>query len=127
MKRTPLRRRTPLRKRNARRLRRLRAVQFGPQAALCRRLPCCACGHVPSDPHHLKARGFGGVKSDDSQCVPLCRVCHTAVHTRGADFWRAARLDPREVIERMRAMVLEAQQPDTMPVSPLLGPVCFER
>jgi hypothetical protein len=76
MKRSPLPRNTPLRRhanvkpRNPVRLAKRRKEQFGRQAALCRTLPCCACGAPPpSDPHHVRSRGAGGL---DKDTAPLC-------------------------------------------------------
>lgn len=72
-------RRTRLKRRNAARIQKLRAKQEGPQTALCRALPCCACGAPPpSDPHHVRSRGAGGL---DCDTVPLCRLCHGQIHT----------------------------------------------
>lgn len=123
MRRSELKRKTALhrhvrvRPRNARRLKRLRSAQFGPQAALCRTMPCCACHKpAPSDPHHLKTRGAGG---DDSFCIPLCRFCHDALHHDGPSFWNFAHVNPEDVMLRMRAFVID-QNTDALPVSPLL-------
>lgn len=117
----PMRRRRPVRKRNTKRLKRLRAKQFGPQAALARSMPCCACGAPPpSDPHHFRARGFGGVKSDDSQCLALCRVCHDRVHSLGARFWDIVRVDPHDVLNRMHTLVRDSEH-EGLAVSPWLA------
>lgn len=76
-----LRRKTLVKAVNRKRRAKRHAVAFGPQAELCRSLPCFACGAPPpSDPHHLRSRGAGG---DDSECVNLCRECHTEFHTVG--------------------------------------------
>lgn len=81
MKRSRLKRKKPLRQVNPERLARRRAESFGPQAELCRRLPCCACGRKATcDPAHVRSRAAGG---KDSDCVPLCRECHTEQHTIG--------------------------------------------
>lgn len=56
---------------------------------------CCCCGTPGSDPHHVKTRGAGG--QDEKNLVPLCRICHTTVHTRG-----------RVTFERMMGVSLEA-------------------
>jgi len=74
-------RRTPLRAVNHERRAKVRAVTFGPQAELCRSLPCCVCGAPPpSDPHHVLPRGAGGV---DSDCVAICRMHHSEWHAIG--------------------------------------------
>jgi hypothetical protein len=54
---------------------------FGPFAEYIREQWCCCCGAPGSDPHHVKSRGAGG--QDENNLVPLCRTCHTSVHTRG--------------------------------------------
>jgi len=119
-----LRRQVPVRRRNAKRLKRLRALQFGPQADLCRISHCALCdAPPPSDPHHVKARGFGGVKSDDSQCVPLCRPCHDDVHRLGLHAWTRRGRDPDKARAKMRAFV-KGGWADS-PVSPLLGNVAW--
>lgn len=105
----PLRRGKPLRKRNPERLARLRSVQFGAQAALCRTLPCCVpgCGKgppaYPSDPAHMVSRGAGG---DDSSCVPLCRVHHIRQHVLGIrTFQERYGFDVAEVLAEVKAML----------------------
>ena len=87
MKRSPIKRHTRMRRVNRKRLAARRAEQFGPQAEWCRTLPCCVCGRKPpSDPHHIVSRGAGG---SDRDCVPLCRDCHTEIHTIGRDSFEA--------------------------------------
>lgn len=87
----PPQRKTRLRPVNPERRANLRAVQFGPQAALCRRLPCCVCGSRPTHAHHVVSRGAGG---EDRHTVPLCWSCHGLVHRLG-----------RETFERRHAPV----------------------
>ncbi|MCT6990696.1 DUF968 domain-containing protein, partial [Salmonella enterica] len=47
----------------------------------------CGCGKTADDPHHIIGHGFGGTgtKACDLLVIPLCRVCHEALHadTRG--------------------------------------------
>lgn len=78
----------PLPRVNRARRARRKAEDFGPQAELCRTLPCCACGHrAPSDPAHVRSRGAGG--HDRGNVVPLCRRpggCHEQQHRHG---WEA--------------------------------------
>nr|EEC2586804.1 DUF968 domain-containing protein [Salmonella enterica subsp. enterica serovar Rubislaw] len=47
-----------------------------------KRQPCCGCGNVSDDPHHIIDHGFGGTgtKACDLLVIPLCRVCHDALH-----------------------------------------------
>ncbi len=63
---------------NKERAAKMRKQRFGPQADLCRRLPCGACGdepaHRPTDPHHHPSVARGGTDEDTG---PLCRLCHT--------------------------------------------------
>lgn len=67
------------------------ATQFGSKSAWIRQLNCCACGHTPSEPHHVRSRGAGGTSKD---LVPLCGVCHRAVHSMGAEtFQERMRID----------------------------------
>lgn len=96
MKRSPMPKRTkPLPKRNRKRAAKAKAAEFGLQAALCRTLPCAACGHsAPSDPAHVRSRGAGG--QDRGNVIPLCQSdprtghlgCHQLQHDRG---WGAIR------------------------------------
>jgi hypothetical protein len=58
-------------------------------------LPCCGCGkeatdECRNDPHHRIGHGrCGNVKTDDLECLPLCRACHTALHAMGWAAWEA--------------------------------------
>ncbi|ECG8512466.1 DUF968 domain-containing protein [Salmonella enterica subsp. diarizonae] len=47
-----------------------------------KRQPCCGCGRASDDPHHIIDHGFGGTgtKACDLLVIPLCRVCHNALH-----------------------------------------------
>ncbi|EGL4515593.1 DUF968 domain-containing protein [Salmonella enterica] len=47
-----------------------------------KRQPCCGCGKRADDPHHIIGHGFGGTgtKACDLLVIPLCRVCHDALH-----------------------------------------------
>lgn len=72
--------RKPLPRSNPKRLAERREAQDGPQAALCRRRPCCLCGRRPAVPHHVRTKGAGGL---DSDCAPVCLWCHDAIHTQG--------------------------------------------
>lgn len=85
MKRTPLKRSNP--KRKAERFER----NFGDRAADVRCLPCIVpgCWKGPIEAAHAKARGMGGVNSDNRQLVPLCRWHHSEQHTRGVITFQA--------------------------------------
>lgn len=97
----------------ATRAKRRKAEQFGPQAELCRVLPCCVCRRRKnyrrivasvvialsvgwygpesqvSEPHHVVARGMGGVKGKDEDCVGLCKKHHAEVHAIGIETFEA--------------------------------------
>lgn len=122
MRRTkPLRRRTRLRPRNAKRLKRLRDVQFGPQAALCRTLRCCICNAPPpSDPHHVKSRGAGGT---DADYVALCRRCHDGLHRHGERwltvYYSGPQIWPDTALAKVRALL--GADANDLPVAMSLG------
>ena len=82
------------------------ALQFGPQAALCRQSVCISCLRRrlqrpgPCVPHHDPSRGAGGL---DRDTVPLCNTCHEEVHRVGAEtFWARVGLPVADVVARMR-------------------------
>ncbi|EMX8411169.1 DUF968 domain-containing protein [Yersinia enterocolitica] len=43
---------------------------------------CCGCGSSADDPHHIIGHGQGGMgtKAHDLFTIPLCRLCHEALH-----------------------------------------------
>lgn len=43
---------------------------------------CCSCGNSADDPHHIIGHGQGGMgtKAHDLLTIPLCRICHDALH-----------------------------------------------
>ena len=47
-----------------------------------RTLPCCHCGTLPAEPHHIIGIGDGamGRTASDLHTMPLCRSCHSEVH-----------------------------------------------
>jgi len=47
-----------------------------------RLLPCANCGAGGSDPHHIISRGAGGVDVEEN-VLPLCRHCHSKIHSVG--------------------------------------------
>ena len=97
LRRTGLKRKTPLRRRKPERAPKLRAEDFGVQAAYCRTLPCCICARpgnpnptesyalYGSVPHHDPSRGAGGT---DKDAVPLCHEHHDEFHTVGRKTFR---------------------------------------
>lgn len=92
-------RKTRVRKRNPERQARLAEEQFGDHARWVRTLRCCVCGTRPTVAHHTKTRGAGG-KAD--ALVPLCTVCHDAVHTQGVrTFERRMGVDLGEIATRL--------------------------
>ncbi len=72
--------RKPLKRKSARRL--ARRAALSPLLAFVRRQDCLCCGRKgPSDPAHMTlSRGEKGVgmKTPDTQAVPLCRAHHRA-------------------------------------------------
>jgi hypothetical protein len=46
-------------------------------------LDCCNCGAPADDPHHIIGQGEGGMgtKASDLLVMPLCRGCHTHIHS----------------------------------------------
>ena len=82
MKRSPLKRGTKRMKRSWLRWKKkpVDPLVFGPQANYCRNAICCVCGSWPPYPHHVIPRSRGGL---DQHCVPLCRKCHSELHTIG--------------------------------------------
>lgn len=72
--------------------------------ALVRRLPCCVCGMMGVDPHHITYAGGGGMgwKVDDKWTVPLCRRHHNELHQTGeANFWDRYRRDPMDIAQEI--------------------------
>ncbi len=54
-----------------------------------RTLPCCSCRGPGGDAHHLIGVGqLGGMgtKAPDSYVMPLCRLCHQAIHNSPEDW-----------------------------------------
>jgi len=46
-------------------------------------LPCCGCGGLSDEAHHIIDAGLGGgmgTKESDSHTLPLCRRCHNLLH-----------------------------------------------
>lgn len=75
------RRQKEIPKRNAKRAKQRRERDFGEQAELARRSPCCACGSPPpSEPAHVRSRGAGGTAKD---IAALCSSCHHEQHRHG--------------------------------------------
>jgi hypothetical protein len=103
------------------RARALRAGQFGPQAALCRRGPCQACRRaVLCDPHHEPYRSHGG--KDEDTCA-LCvygpgdeRGCHWLRHHMSlADFEARAGRTVASMVGEMRDRLAALSAPTPAP------------
>jgi hypothetical protein len=67
--------------------------------------PCLLCGRRPSDAHHLRfaqPRALGRRVSDEF-AVPLCRIHHRVLHSRGdeAAWWNELKLDPVMVARQL--------------------------
>ena len=55
--------------------------------AKIRLCPCCICGMVPADPHHLlstEERRKRGLRVD-ALCIPLCRRHHDELHFKSGN------------------------------------------
>jgi len=56
-----------------------------------RTLPCCNCGRTDIiHAHHIRMGSVcgTGLKPNDSECVPLCDMCHSTLHFNGEEaFW----------------------------------------
>jgi hypothetical protein len=126
---TPMRRGRPLARVNKERAAKRRAECFGPQAELCRVMPCLVCNDIGSgtarriafslatgwprlwplaDPHHEPPRSIGG---KDGDTVPLCREHHTERHTIGRSaFERLHGVDLRAVAKAIRESVAKAAE-----------------
>lgn len=51
--------------------------------AFIRNQPCIVDGKVPSDSHHCAGSAGTALKNTDLTCIPLCRWCHSSIHTIG--------------------------------------------
>ena len=49
---------------------------------------CVMCHRPADDPHHIIGKGWGGagMKAPDCCAMPMCRQCHSKVHS-SSDFW----------------------------------------
>ena len=100
--------RKPMPPQNRKRRKTQKAKRDGPQAALCRTLPCAICRR-PAEPHHHPSVARGGVDRDTG---PLCRTHHTtggrpeAFHSTPLSDWEAHHgIIWSEVVEAMRLRV----------------------
>lgn len=93
---------------NRKRRARAREAAFGPQADLCRSLPCACCGAEPGalcrvDPHHEPTRARGGL---DPDTCPLCWRCHHLRHHLGlAEFEKRTGCDVFAAVDRARELL----------------------
>jgi hypothetical protein len=67
--------------------------------------PCLVCGRSPADAHHLRfaePRALGRKVSDEFT-VPLCRIHHRELHSRGDEkgWWAELKIDPCRVAEKL--------------------------
>jgi len=59
---------------------------------------CCICGDLANDVHHFKAKsGYGHMRYDINNAVPLCRSCHIKIDRGGKQ-----RFEAEEKIEKIR-------------------------
>ena len=54
--------------------------------------PCLVCSKTPSEAHHEDCIGVNGtgIKTHDTQCLPLCQECHAMRHHKGKKFFLSA-------------------------------------
>jgi hypothetical protein len=67
--------------------------------------PCLVCGRCPADAHHLRfaePRALGRKVSDEFT-VPLCRIHHRELHSRGNEeaWWAELKIDPSRVAQQL--------------------------
>ena len=77
--------------------------------ALVKQLGCCICGMPPpSDAHHCISGRYGTRKSDDRDCIPLCKDHHqngpNAIHN-GKASWEAKHGPDTAYIKPTRRLV----------------------
>jgi hypothetical protein len=88
--------------------------------------PCLICGRRPSDAHHLRfaqSRALGRKVSDEFT-VPLCRVHHRELHSRGneREWWATMGCDPLAVAEKLWQQTHEIV-PSLAPAQPVTDDV----
>lgn len=84
MRKSPLKRKTPMKRTRIRQKPvTTRTPKLGDdpdRLTWMRKLPCCACNaSPPSHAHHSTGAGMA-LKAQDSLAMPLCHVCHRALH-----------------------------------------------
>ena len=67
--------------------------------------PCLVCGRSPCDAHHLRfaePRALGRKVSDEF-AVPLCRIHHRELHSRGHEmgWWAERQIDPMPIAQQL--------------------------
>ena len=67
--------------------------------------PCLVCGRSPADAHHLRfaeARALSRKVSDEFT-VPLCRIHHRELHSRGDEkaWWAELKIEPSRVAQQL--------------------------
>ena len=67
--------------------------------------PCLVCGRSPADAHHLRfaeARALSRKVSDEFT-VPLCRIYHRELHSRGDEkaWWAELKIEPSRVAQQL--------------------------
>ena len=75
---------------------------------------CLVCeDDPPNDAHHLRGSEVSGIgqKVGDNYTVPLCRICHTLLHSIGdKTFWRNNCIDPMPEAERLWVKTLKEKE-----------------
>jgi hypothetical protein len=76
--------------------------------AYVRTLPSCISEQIGTEPHHIKGHGFGGsVKAADWAVIPLTRMEHTDLHSRGWQSWEERHGSQLEYVARTLGRAIE--------------------
>ena len=67
--------------------------------------PCLVCGRSPADAHHLRFAEHAALsrKVSDEFTVPLCRIHHRELHSRGDEkaWWAELKIEPSRVAQQL--------------------------
>ena len=80
--------------------------------------PCLFCGDSPVDPHHVRTpiNAGLGVTPPHFYCLPICRLCHTALHDMGQSLsFEKEFVAPLPVVISLLSEYIEAQDKTTVP------------
>ena len=72
-----------------------------------RTFPCCVCGNTATDAHHTGTNRGMGIKANDLTAVPLCRKCHTELHSVGVNTFVDRHFVEMDLVEVNRDILAE--------------------